>query len=1095
LLGALPRGPRKRANRSTSVEQIAQLATARNSSVLERVRAAAENRPEKPRLPVLERRNKERSADAPREVARDVLSRLAMHQLRQDETRPTAQRPDTPLRQRTALLLVGSLVALAMLDSACALPAPSENASSTEEGINSTHACFATAADTSISGVGYLTSPATYGHKTCPGGYLVDLLSYDPSNTLGTQVSYAGPAPTTQAVCEDTRVVAYVWHKGGASDAGYMGDAEAAGAWRPDVKGVNRCVLPTMNLERQISGYSTAPVQGAAPSYRIALQALTHSNGAIQPVAMATIAIPTPNDQLSQLAGATTGLDALPAGTISADVQSLFNRKGTPAGNAICRATQIDRVLARFTTNSLVRAGGTSATASQRASSIDTIYTALCTSAGTVANLQTGLDQYGHAMMSLWNQLGAAGPALGQFNAANMIGQINNEALGVLVSRCGVDGRDILSFIIDGTLPAGKTGDNLLLGSCSGSTPEAAAQNLGVGVNFPGQTQAQARDQFNKCMLDTAGQDRCSDPRAASAPDPAPDGTVTCLDADFNPMRCDDRKLTCLDTNMNVVPCDSQQTAAHDQIKSNDQKVQDTINTAPDQMAPQDATQNKAVGDATGVTLGVAVADILEIGAARVFLEAPSWGTGILLLGAVLYDLQVRCQADPDTCNEVKGNFGRAFFPDRYPGNGEISAGKSPTGNHDTQMCAPDFNTGISDWYETVGPVGTTHELNHDDRFNHCMCELLDSNYAGQTTGFTPAGCPSAEEKLRQDCLTNPYGPDPHAMPNPEAPVRPECLRGLTPSANIGTWQSRICGAKDCGRGLAAQTDLAGNCSCKPPITDGKQGLPCINGAVAQCTGDDPNSSSCGCAPPNGGEAPLGNDPLCQYVPDDASWPGSLNGFFVANPTDAFVTQFNPTQQFVMLAPSKSIVGPTIYRNSLTAVPTTSTTNLAALRVKALITAPPVGSSNIDLQVYITSRGLPSGMQPLTHDFMGSVRLNSLTPGVPTDVSIPLDQTRMTRAFSGQSFNIEYTLQNTGNARFTGIGSQLFTGASTAIPLASRAPVCPKPAPGGGIGPVTLPNPLAVALKGTPTSPALLDLSTGQKAVLSDLIPVLRIVQ
>jgi hypothetical protein len=871
-----------------------------------------------------------------------------------------------------------------------------------------------------------------------------------------------------------------------------MGSAEGRGAWRPDVKGVNRCVTPTMNLERQIPGYSSVPGQGGAPSYRIGLQARKQTNFVIQPVAIATIAPPTPTDRLSQLARFTTAIDATPPGSIFSDVQDLFNRKGTPAGNAICRATQIDRTVAKFTTKSFVRAGGTAAAASQRASSIDTIYTALCTPAGTVANLQLGLDQYGHAMMSLWNQLGQAGPQLGQFNPANMIGQIGNEAIGVLVSRCGLDGRDLLSFIIDGTLPPGKTADNLLTGSCSGSTPEAVALNLGVGVNFPGQTQAQARDRFNKCMVDTVGQDRCNDPRADGAPDPAPDGTVTCLDANGGAVSCEDRKMTCLDTNQNVVPCDSQKTATHDQIKADDQKVVDTVSTAPDRIAPQDPDQNKAAENANAQALKTFGADLLLIGSLGALAKEPNWFTALLAAGAAAVAAGEHCLDSAEECDKVVNAAGRLFFPDLYPGNGPIAAGKPPDGNHGAAMCAPDFNTGGPDWYETVGPPGSTREMNHDDRFNHCMCELLDSNYAGKTTGLTPAGCPSAEEKLRQDCLTNPFGPDPQQIPNPDAPVRPECLRALSPSANIGTWQSRICGAKDCGPGLMHMTDLDGNCSCIPPITDPQQGLPCTNGAVAQCTGEDPNSASCGCPPPRGGSAPLGNDQLCQYVPDDPSWPGSLNGFFLADPKDAFVTQFNPTQQFVLVRPTKSIVGPTIYRNSLTAVPTTSTTNPAALRVKALLTAPPVGTSNIDLQIYLTSRGLPSGMRPLNHDFMGSVRLNSLTAGVPTDVSIPLDQNLIARAFSGQSFNIEYTFQNAGNVRFAAIGSQSFTGANTPIPVASRAPVCPKPTPGGGIGPVAMPNPLAVALKGTPTLPALFPLSTGQNAILSDLIPVLR---
>jgi hypothetical protein len=237
---------------------------------------------------------------------------------------------------------------------------------------------------------------------------------------------------------------------------------------------------------------------------------------------------------------------------------------------------------------------------------------------------------------------------------------------------------------------------------------------------------------------------------------------------------------------------------------------------------------------------------------------------------------------------------------------------------------------------------------------------------------------------------------------------------------------------------------------------------------------------------------PLGNDPLCQYVPDDTNWPGLLAGFSTVSRKDVFPTQFNATQQFAMLRPNRSMVGPTIYRNSLTAVPAASTSNPPMLRLNALLSKKPPTGSNIDLQIYITSRGTPSGTMPLTHDFAGQVRLNNLATGTPTAVNIPLfagssQQTMLNRAFSGKSLNIEYTLQAPSTyTRFTGIGSQAFIGASTAIPVTGRAPFCPRPSPIDK--PVVIANPLAPFA--TPINPGTFALSSGQLSLLTDRIPV-----
>jgi len=212
---------------------------------------------------------------------------------------------------------------------------------------------------------------------------------------------------------------------------------------------------------------------------------------------------------------------------------------------------------------------------------------------------------------------------------------------------------------------------------------------------------------------------------------------------------------------------------------------------------------------------------------------------------------------------------------------------------------------------------------------------------------------------------------------------------------------------------------------------------------------------------------------------------------------DATIHQHDATNRFVMIKPDQSAVSPLIYRNSLAEVPAPGGTTPAKWRVRTLISQRPAGSDNIDLQLYATSFGTPSGTQPLVHDFLGQVRLNTLQPGVPTDVDIPLNQSLINRAFGGSAVRLEYTVQTpNAYARRVGIGAQSIVGNKTIIPVGSRAPFCPRPAPDNNITLVTAPNPTFTAGV-TPTNPIVtFPLSTGLNATvpprLIELLPIIR---
>jgi hypothetical protein len=958
--------------------------------------------------------------------------------------------------------------------------------------INPSASCFSTTPDITFRGGGKVLTPATYDHATCPRAYMVSISQYSASNTLGTTAAYVGPTPTTQAACENTHMIAYVWRSNGT----FLASVDKRGTWGPDIRNVNRCRLPSVNLEQDTPGYK------AGASWVIGLQA-REGTSTFRKISFATIKAGTAAELLANLATLNSTLNAVAAGSVHRAVQEVFDRRNTPSGARLCRVTQLDKQISALTRQSVIRVGATATAAANRDTALAAMYTAMCTSTGTAAGLQTAIKQYATAQLSIRNGMRAALATLVTNDQAGVLAAVNRQALGELVSRCALKPGTVLSFLYDGALPAGKTGDNLLTGSCSG-TPSQVAINLGIGSNFTGDTLDQARNRFNDCLTNAFEQDRCNDPRADGAPDeaanpvPAPDDAA--------------KKCVVLDENR---PCTAEEEKG---LSDEDKKKEATADAMNDQAAKDllQAEADRALGAKVSTHLNTVAADAAVVAGGAVVVgskipvaapAAAEVAAGAGLVSAVSWAGSAHCAEDLQACGrfvrEVSTPQPGLVWMQQCDGVGNCFTVQTsppiapvrPPGSGDNRMCAPEFATGGPGWFETDGPAGAGRPLNQNDRIQHCTCELLDGKYAGRNNAIAVSGgCPTPEEKFRQDCLTEPY--QPRATPNPtgEFVVKPACLAGLSPPVNVQTRMTKICNAVNCGPGGFRLTSDDGSCSCIQAPTDPAQGLPCRNSLFAMCTDGDPVNGSCGCVPTD--TVPLGNDPFCRYTPDDATWPGLLTGFSVVNTRDLFATQFNATQQFAMLRPNRSVVGPTIFKEALTAVPVASTSNPPALRLNALLSKKPPVGGNIDLQIYITSRGTPAGTLPLIHDFAGQVRLNDLAVGTPTAMNIPLfaganQQTMLSRAFNGKSLNIEYTVQGpSGYSRFVGIGSQAFVGASTALPTAGLAPICPRPSPILPIKPVVVPNPLAPFA--TPTNPGTFTLSSGQISLLTDRVPVLR---
>src|SRR6478735_9984452 len=358
-----------------------------------------------------------------RSSAASSISSLRWEKSNDKPARPGAlTRP--PLKgdivMRTSTLL--GLVAAAALGSGCAL-GPTEATEDTaivQSGINPSASCFNTPAASTFLGGGSVLTPANYNPSTCPFAYMIELRSYSATYSAGSYAVWAGATATTQADCESSVLNAYVWR----SDGTFLRSFREHSRWLPDIRGVNRCLMPRLHLDYAIPGYRWDG------SYKIGLQAMNAT--ATQKISFATVKATTPATAITQVSSMVTKLNAVTGGQIHPAVQGLFNKKGTTAMARMCRATQLDRAFSQFTNAALIRAGASSQVAVDRDGGLLTMYNALCTSSGNVAQLQTGLKQWGSAMVMARDGLRSLVPGMQGSEASTVLESVLQQALGKL---------------------------------------------------------------------------------------------------------------------------------------------------------------------------------------------------------------------------------------------------------------------------------------------------------------------------------------------------------------------------------------------------------------------------------------------------------------------------------------------------------------------------------------------------------------------------------------------------------------------------------------------------------------------------------------
>jgi len=345
--------------------------------------------------------------------------------------------------------------------------------------------------------------------------------------------------------------------------------------------------------------------------------------------------------------------------------------------------------------------------------------------------------------------------------------------------------------------------------------------------------------------------------------------------------------------------------------------------------------------------------------------------------------------------------------------------------------------------------------MDQTDRLQHCLCKAIEPLYGGNGDALPGMAmsktCPSPSEKLAQECLSAPQGPDDNPMPSFQ------CRTLLQPKQTPdNVWTARVCDRETCPDGEVATTTADGtSCECRfePPIVGG--GLGCPQANVALCLPDD--TAPCLCEPIDFGNVPFGNDPTCRI--DMTAFPGSLDAWTLPDPGLIDLHTIGSASYLTFQTGVKSqvsAVSPTFHRNTFPAVG-------PVMRSPAFISVPRPVSANLDVQLYCTNPG-----NNLFHGYMGQCRLNSLTPGTPGNCDITLTASLRNSCFEGGSgFTLEWDVQApTVYKGFIGISGFTFQGTLQQTATSLLAPTCPRPPP-DAFAPTI--RPLFEALGGSPT--------------------------
>jgi hypothetical protein len=930
---------------------------------------------------------------------------------------------------------------------------------------------WTTHSDLAIQNQASVMSPASYGTTDCSKAYRINVTDWS-AGYDGT-VGYGGDLPTNQTDCEATDVRAYVFRRQSESGTDFTMIFENSkithGVWFSR-SGMSGCLLPTINIPHDLP--ITLPNGGR--DYRVAISA--RLNNEVVPVTFGMV----PNegrtllDAFQDMTSLKVSIDALPSGTIHPAIQAEFTARTLPSGQLLCREMKLDRALNDFTAAALIKTGAAAASVSARTMELTAMNTALCTTAATVANLQTRIHNYLARTLEIQGQIAAAlraqAPMLaaaqsGQL-ASNLMAQVNIQAVGKLSSSCGLTQDTISHYVLDGTLPPGVTADKLIFGTCSSTGTPA---QIATAVNFAATTTTRGQNagvRLAQCLLGaaktaTAITDACSSPHADGAPgDAGP--AANSGPADSGP------EAGCVDPDTGE-PCDAVAQAASDAaqvsfvIKPLYQVTLDQTLFGP---AARPLILNQAAADPMDVELaqdqalvnteyqlarwfnyGAGAASVAAGVAAGFALKgnivAGEVAVGLTMVSglwwmASQYFADRNVAADRERAKEL--NRLNSAICMSGPGGSPLSCN-----NQGNKFCPPDAAT-PGGWYEMDSGTGLARQANVSDLINHCSCEMLDGDYAAVEDGQVPGhaiatSCPRTADQIKLECVGDPrLGGSPTDAPDPA------CYRAISPAAEVDAWKNRKCA-------VSAQQQCPGQFSygmpdgtCRCVTTDPNANPPIPNcsiqpysGSAGFCTADSPSQCFCVKDVPS---TPNGGDPNCRQNPLKVMSP--LSNWMIADRDAAHLVQLPSGVEALEVRTGgvTTVTSPLIFPNSLAIFGT-------KLRVRAGINKFPAAGSNVDLKVYWTNHSHTE----LIHRFVGMCRMSGFTPGGLTSCDFPLP----TQSINGQPpvnigtlldpINLEFEIDTPTN--YTSrvmIGPISFPG-GTATPAAALASVCPDPTP------------------------------------------------
>jgi hypothetical protein len=924
------------------------------------------------------------------------------------------------------------LIALTSSCSAGGDAAAQSQSGESQSALGTTESCQTLAADKVLTGGGSFTTDRAYNHSTCASGFLLDLNNLGAVYRGGTLAAYADRAPTDQATCEKLQMRVYAWKRESNGTLTFLGGAFPNGRWLSDAFGKQYCQTPSVMLEQRFPGYV------AGGNYRLAMRAHSlDAQGAVvrQRIFFRTLKKGTPVLPGHVADDAVLSLNRLPTSGIPLNLNSVWARKsGWTGSSPLCRDLGLKLAFEKVTVPAYVKLGATEQVVRDRLTKEESIYNLLCNTPLATSAQQTQFYSDVRASLALSKQIFdeiASDNGITRDKAALMLAELLVASLDKVRSTCGTQFNEVAQFLNSGALPSGMAGPNVLFRNCT-QTTSAMASLLSTTFGLGG-TPTNVRSCIEEAM--TTGSGICNDPRAQStdsgqsATSPEDDHADVC-DGDPD---CEAQLVQNADVDFDLL-------SQIDKVKHDQARALGDYRAAKIESATADREARALISIAHEL---VALGDSIEAAGGEEGPEIRQAGVELLmetLTTSELLDAEYERRANQAVENLRDATDTLHFLCGTPQTPTTANLAKCPT----TALCPGfDFAGGSRGWYSRAPDFADrTRPQNVYDRVNHCLCKAI---------GNRLPTCDDPEERQKQDCLTNPFGPD-------DGP-RPECVRFLQPEqVDRDAIEARICTLirPDCSNRDVMVT-LDGKCGCA--VGTGVAGSPLSPRcpAVIDCADDAVlNEQTCRCQPMNAGGTPFVQPAGCRV--NVAGTPGAIDRWTLSRPNAVNLNRIPVT-----------INGQTLTRDTLmfdrgfvaAALPVFRTQDYAQM------------GSKLFADVMIPTQTPPSGWRGVAqahitigtvhNAFVSQTELSTLSPGVRR-VEFPLSstvQSLLTQA--GKDVRVTYILNTDVNApALTSIANFGFSGTPLGTP--SPSPTCP-------IITTTLPFPITLPPREVTLSP------------------------